>query len=693
MADLKAGTTVGGNTIWSQANLPLLPAGNSLTYKGYKIYSENDPPTKAEVGLGNVINELQVKRSGDDMTGSLALRGNTSQLTVPYRLLMIRESSISETAILFIRPGNNPVTDPPITSDRRIATITARAATTGDPSEGAILGDILVNQKAGGVGLVGLQAYAAPNATTGATGSLSAALLIAGDGTITATGTQTTINMNTAVNGNLQMIAGMIRGSGNRQLYFQDVGGNELGLLYADAGKNMYIRSGGSFTTRFASDGTLVLANHLSVPEQSMFGGPATFNNRAIVQWPFADIPSNNSMLRIVTNDGNNIGDGHTHFGYKDANGKFNHYFRGLGFATFDMVSGCLFRTPSFYNDVPQGTPAQYFLSVGTQGAKNLLRQFRGGSGDSIWHETVQSGVYRIATGVTDGQEEFSLVQGQYASFPKEVRIMNVVGSGGQLRLTVGSGGYGLIIRNDASTTYFLLTASNDALGPWNTLRPLSITNSTGIVGMSQGLVVAGTGVNINAGGLDVTGGSINVNSGGGVNVTANGAALNINATTTATAVYLLGRRAGTNSFYIGMGGADTTATFHNYLEGTTFQLRPDDLYCNKLLYVNGNVNAADVYIRSDIRLKSNLVELKDALSKVEQLKGYIYDKQVTEEINERESGIIAQDLQKVLPEAVREVKETGMLTISPSGVNALLVNAINELRERLEAIENKLGA
>lgn len=693
MADLKAGTTVGGNTIWSQANLPLLPAGNSLTYKGYKLYSENDKPTKAEVGLGNVINELQVKRSGDDMTGSLALRGNTSQLTVPYRLLMIRESSISETAILFIRPGNNPVTDPPITSDRRIATIQGRTATTGDPSEGAILADILVNQKAGGHGLVGFQVYGAPNATTGATGALTGTLLLNGDGNISLTGTQTTINMNTVVNGNVQMGAGIIRGAGNRQLYFQDVGGNELGLLYADTGKNVYLRSGGSFTTRFAADGTLVLANHLTVPEYSTFGNLATFNNRIVVQWPYADIPANNSMLRVVTADGNNIGDGHTHIGYKDANGKFHHYFRGQGFATFDMISGCLFRTPSFYNDVPQGTPAQYFLSTGTTGVKNLIRQFRGGSGDVIFHETAQGNTYRIASGSTDVQEEFKLVAGQYAEFPKEVRIMNVVGSGGQLRLSVGSGGYGLIIRNDASSTYFLMTALNDALGTWTSLRPFTIQNATGVISMGGGINVAGTGVNISGGGLDVSSGSINVVNGGNVGINTNGAAVNMNATAANQSVYLLGRRAGTNTFYIGAGGSDTTMTFHNYLEGTTFQLRPDDLYCNKLLYVNGNVNAADVYIRSDIRLKSNLVELKDALSKVEQLKGYIYDKQVTEEINERESGIIAQDLQKVLPEAVREVKETGMLTISPSGVSALLVNAINELRERLEAIENKLGA
>ena len=40
-----------------------------------------------------------------------------------------------------------------------------------------------------------------------------------------------------------------------------------------------------------------------------------------------------------------------------------------------------------------------------------------------------------------------------------------------------------------------------------------------------------------------------------------------------------------------------------------------------------------------------------------------------------KEVGIIAQDLQEVLPEAV--VESEGMLTISDSAVNALLINAI----------------
>lgn len=61
MADLKAGSTVGGNPIWHAGTFPLVPAGNSLTYRGVKVYTEIDKPqandndfvSKANGGTGS----------------------------------------------------------------------------------------------------------------------------------------------------------------------------------------------------------------------------------------------------------------------------------------------------------------------------------------------------------------------------------------------------------------------------------------------------------------------------------------------------------------------------------------------------------------------------------------------------------------------------------------------------------------
>ncbi|MBX8697707.1 tail fiber domain-containing protein [Shigella sonnei] len=108
----------------------------------------------------------------------------------------------------------------------------------------------------------------------------------------------------------------------------------------------------------------------------------------------------------------------------------------------------------------------------------------------------------------------------------------------------------------------------------------------------------------------------------------------------------------------------------------------------------NGSFN--DVYIRSDRRLKVNLEELKDdALEKVNSLKVYSYDKVKSlkdRSVIKREVGIIAQDLEEVLPEAVG-IQSTedpehpeAIKTISNSAVNALIIKAIQEMDAKYQA-------
>ncbi|UPW35688.1 tail fibers protein [Cronobacter phage Dev_CS701] len=737
MADLKAGTTVGGNTIWSQANLPLLPSGNTITYKGFKIYTENDKPTKAEIGLGNVTNDAQVKKAGDTMQGTLELQGSATELKLPFRIAMVRAT---EPYLVATRTDNNPVTNGFPSAETRTFVIHSKTTSpTSDPNAGANLVDLICTQRPAGGGAYYIRAFGAPNTTTGAAGAIRAELQMLGDnGLVSLTGTQLNIGMQTVVNGTIFGTQMSIKGDSNRNLYFQDAAGNELGLIYADTGKNVYVRSGGgAYATRFASDGTLVLANHLTVPGQATFNGMGVFNNRASVGVDYDSQGTNSAILRVDTSgDGNGVGDGVTHLGYKDGNGRYNHYFRGTGSVYLTNKLGTIFTSQSYYNDVPQGTPAQYFLPTVGQGAKNYLRQFRGGNADTIWHETVQGGTYRLATGNTDAQEEFQITSAGNIRARVEVQSSSC-GSAGQFRAVQGD--YGFFIRNDGNNTYFMLTPSGNPYGTWGTLRPLTISNSAGTVTMSNGVNV-GSGLDVSgaakfnnglgcgtANGLGATAISLGDNDTGFVQegdgilnayansqrimrwttgATANykqlqvqgvnGPALLLNNTATNQSCYLLITLAGNNGAYFGFGGADDNVSVHNYRLNTTLQLRASDLYMNRGLYVEGNVNANDVYIRSDIRLKSNLVELKDSLSKIEHLKGYIYDKQSKDAddiVYHRESGLIAQDVEKVLPEAVREDIDTGMLTISPSGINALLVNAINELRERLEAIENKLGA
>jgi len=68
-------------------------------------------------------------------------------------------------------------------------------------------------------------------------------------------------------------------------------------------------------------------------------------------------------------------------------------------------------------DSVYQATYNQTAFSAGSKGGKNYLRKFRGGSGDTIWHETVQGSVYRLATGDADTEDEMVLNGGVSVTF------------------------------------------------------------------------------------------------------------------------------------------------------------------------------------------------------------------------------------------------------------------------------------
>ena len=83
----------------------------------------------------------------------------------------------------------------------------------------------------------------------------------------------------------------------------------------------------------------------------------------------------------------------------------------------------------------------------------------------------------------------------------------------------------------------------------------------------------------------------------------------------------------------------------------------------------------------SDIALKSNIEPLNNALEKIKQITGYKYN------LNSQASmGVIAQDVEKVLPELVHgfEVKKS----LQYSGLIGVLVEAVKELSAKVAALE-----
>jgi hypothetical protein len=87
----------------------------------------------------------------------------------------------------------------------------------------------------------------------------------------------------------------------------------------------------------------------------------------------------------------------------------------------------------------------------------------------------------------------------------------------------------------------------------------------------------------------------------------------------------------------------------------------------------------------SDVRLKTDINTIENALYKVQQLRGVEYT--LIQE-NTREIGLIAQEVENIIPEAVKENEATGMKGINYSGLVGLLVNAIKEQQQQIDGDE-----
>jgi hypothetical protein len=89
-------------------------------------------------------------------------------------------------------------------------------------------------------------------------------------------------------------------------------------------------------------------------------------------------------------------------------------------------------------------------------------------------------------------------------------------------------------------------------------------------------------------------------------------------------------------------------------------------------------IAGAGAMFLSDIRQKENIQPIENSLEKLKKLKGLTYN--FIESPEMRNAGIIAQDLEKVLPEGVVEHGKGGTKFVRMDAVIALIVNAIKEL-------------
>jgi hypothetical protein len=106
-------------------------------------------------------------------------------------------------------------------------------------------------------------------------------------------------------------------------------------------------------------------------------------------------------------------------------------------------------------------------------------------------------------------------------------------------------------------------------------------------------------------------------------------------------------------------------------------------------LEVSGSIRAsAAVLSNSDERLKDNIYPIDNALSRVSQIEGVYFDWKTG---GDRQVGVIAQQVEKVLPEVVSE-DNNSYLSVDYSKIVPLLIEAINEQSSNIKDLEDRIS-
>jgi len=114
---------------------------------------------------------------------------------------------------------------------------------------------------------------------------------------------------------------------------------------------------------------------------------------------------------------------------------------------------------------------------------------------------------------------------------------------------------------------------------------------------------------------------------------------------------------------------------------------------------VNGEANltfdgsdltcAGTVTANSDVSLKENIVTIDNAVDKVKALRGVEFDRKDT---GVHMIGVIAQEIEEVFPEVVRE-NEDGIKSVAYGNIVSVLIEAIKEQQVQIEELKNQINS
>jgi hypothetical protein len=121
----------------------------------------------------------------------------------------------------------------------------------------------------------------------------------------------------------------------------------------------------------------------------------------------------------------------------------------------------------------------------------------------------------------------------------------------------------------------------------------------------------------------------------------------------------------------LGLAGSDTSSSYRVYVAGA--------------LYATD-----DIVAYSDRRKKTDIITIDNAVEKVSQMRGVYYTK-IGDEAGGRKTGVIAQEINEVLPEVVTYAQDVDEYGVSYGNIAGVLIEAIKEQQKQIADLREEI--
>jgi hypothetical protein len=324
----------------------------------------------------------------------------------------------------------------------------------------------------------------------------------------------------------------------------------------------------------------------------------------------------------------------------------------GTWSASFGAVSGANLTTLNASN-LSSGTVATARLGTGTANATTWLR------GDGSWQSISGLTGATGPTGATGAQG----IQGASGS-TGTAGVNGATGTAGTNGATGIAGATGTAGTN----------GTNGATGTAGTNGATGVTGASGVQGIQGASGSTGPTGAQGASGATGTAGTNGTNGATGTAGT-NGATGPVGATGAGSSLTVTDDTSTNSSFY---------PIFEDATSGTfdTVKVSSTKLYFNPS---TGTLNATVFNSLSDIKYKDNITIIPDSLQIIDKLDGVSF---TWKETGNKSYGVIAQDIEKILPELV---DGDDIKSVNYSGIIAILINAIKEQQKQINELKQKI--